>query len=144
MTESSSIEIGVGGAELLEHVCVAEKVGEGVSSLFVGDADNTGSFAFGVASDELGPGSAPHSPADFMMSTAQRGCGFRLNSRMKPSSSAIRLFRCVVSSLPTFLFDSSLVNGGRHALGAGNLLLGDVVDFIHTYTTLEIRGVSAR
>lgn len=76
MIESSSIEIGVGGAELaelLEHVCDAENVGEGVSSLSMTDADSAGSRAFGVGSEELGPDSGPLSLAAFIKSAAQRG-----------------------------------------------------------------------
>lgn len=76
MIESSSMEFGVGGAELaeeLEHVWDAENVGEGVSSLSVTDSVSAGSRAFGVGSEELGPDSGPPSLAAFIMSAAQRG-----------------------------------------------------------------------
>ena len=76
MTESFSIEIGVGGAEhaeLPEDDRVAVKVGERNSSLPSVEIINSGPLAFGVASVELGAGSDPLAPIVFIRSAAQRG-----------------------------------------------------------------------
>ena len=82
---------------------------DGVSKELTGEDASRSSFPvsfvseFGVvlASFSLFD-AAPDNPAnagDLNNSAAHFGCGFFLNSRINPSSSAIRLFRWAVSSL---------------------------------------------